>query len=257
MKSVQIRFFEELNDFLPVKNRKVEFSREFFGRQSVKDLIEAIGVPHIEVDLILVNGSSVNFSYIIEDKDQISVYPVFESFDITEVQKLRPKPLRRNKFILDCHLGKLARYLRMIGSDSEYLAISDVDMIIRISQDQKRTILTRSSKLLKRKIITHGYWIRNANIKLQLEEVISRFHLKNEIKEFTRCLECNTFLVEVEKKSVLDRLPEKVKLFYGEFKECKVCKKLYWKGYHYLKMKKFIEEIKFSDSISSTPTNSC
>jgi len=115
---VSIRFYEELNDFLPLKRRKQEFSLSVKGSPSVKHLIESLGVPHTAVDLILVNGRSVPFTYTLQDGDLISVYPAFEAFDISTVSKLREKPLRTLKFILDIHLGKLSKYLRLLGFDS-------------------------------------------------------------------------------------------------------------------------------------------
>src|SRR5574340_174847 len=104
----EFRFYAELNDFLPRRRRFVPFSYEFDGRQSIKDMIEAIGVPHTEIDLILVNGESVNFSYLVQDGERISVYPVFENFDITPVLRLRPEPLRVVRFIGGTHLGRVA-----------------------------------------------------------------------------------------------------------------------------------------------------
>ena len=82
MPEVTFRFYEELNDFLPAGKRKRDFQSPFKGRESIKDKIEALGVPHTEVDLILVNGNSVDFGYILQDRDRISVYPVFETLDI-------------------------------------------------------------------------------------------------------------------------------------------------------------------------------
>ncbi|MDH3268303.1 MAG: twitching motility protein PilT, partial [Ignavibacteria bacterium] len=81
MHTIYLRFYEELNDFLPEERKKKRFVHNYIDRASVKDLIESIGVPHTEVDLILVNGKSVNFKYLIDDRDEVSVYPVFESFD--------------------------------------------------------------------------------------------------------------------------------------------------------------------------------
>src|SRR3972149_748976 len=138
MKTAYFRFYEELNDFLPPEKRKIKFEHPFFCRASVKDIIESLGVPHTEIDLILVNGKSVDFSYIINDKDEISVYPVFESFDISEVQHLRAKPLREPKFVLDVHLGALAKYLRMTGFDTVYHNNFEDVEIIKVSLSQKR-----------------------------------------------------------------------------------------------------------------------
>jgi hypothetical protein len=244
MKTACFRFYEELNDFLPPEKRKIRFKQNFTGRTSVKDIIESLGVPHTEIDMILVNGRSVNFSCLLKDKDEISVYPVFESFDILEVQHLRPKPLREPKFVLDVHLGKLAKYMRMMGFDTSYENNFVDDDLIKISLGERRTILTKNKELLKRNDVTHGYWVRNENPEEQLKEVIKRFHLQNQIKEFTRCLDCNTLIVPIDKEKIESRLPLKVKDWCNEYFVCQKCKKIYWKGSHYEKMNQFIIKIK-------------
>lgn len=244
MKNITIRFYEELNDFLPPKKKKVRFNYEFSGRESVKDLIEAIGVPHTEVDMILVNGTSVDFNYLVQDKDDISVYPVFESFEINNVQRLRPKPLRNPKFILDVHLGKLARYMRMLGFDTLYKNDFEDEVIVNLSLKEKRTILTRDVGLLKRKNITHGYFIRNTKTERQIEEVVLRFQLENHIKEFSRCIDCNGLLESIEKEKILEKLPSKVKKFYTIFFICSNCSKIYWHGSHVEGMSKVVNKFK-------------
>ena len=241
-KSAQIRFYEELNDFLPVVRKKTQFSYFFECNPSIKDVIEAIGVPHAEVDFILVNSESVTFSYHIRDGDNVSVYPVFESMDISNVTHLREKPLREPKFILDVHLGKLAKYLRIFGFDTLYENSYDDYEIIAISSAQKRAILTRDVSLLKNKSLTHGYWIRSQNTKDRLIEVIRRFDLVSNIKPFCRCTVCNGIIKKVSKESIMDRLEPKTKRYYDEFHKCTSCKKIYWKGSHYNEMEVFIEK---------------
>ena len=235
-KSVNLRFYEELNDFLPDDRKKIKFEHKFIDRTSVKDLIEFFGVPHTEVDLILVNSKSVSFDYIINDKDDISVYPVFESFDISDVQHLRPEPLRDSKFVCDVHLGKLARNLRMLGIDTFYKNDLNDAEIVRISNEEQRTILTRDLELLKRTEVSHGYYLRYENQEEQIKEVIKRFHLNNVIKEFSRCLDCNTILVSIAKDKIVNKLPPKVKESQEEFYTCSSCSKIYWKGSHFEKM---------------------
>ena len=244
IKQVTFRFYEELNDFLPAEKRKVPFEHKFIYRTSVKDIIESLGIPHTEIDLILVNGKSVDFNYIVRDSDEISVYPVFESLDISDVQHLRSQPLRDPKFIADVHLGSLASYLRMFGFDVKYKNNITDDDIIEISIEEQRTILTRDRNLLKNNKITHGYFVRNGEIQDQVKEVIKRFDLRNEIKEFLRCLECNSILIPVKKENIEDRIPQKVKEWQTEFWYCKHCDKIYWKGTHYKKMRKFIEQMR-------------
>lgn len=243
MKRIHLRFYEELNDFLPSEKKKIRFEHTFIDRTSVKDVIESLGVPHTEIDLIIVNEKSVDFNYIINDGDDISVYPVFESFDISDVQHLRPEPLRDPKFILDIHLGRLAKYMRMLGFDTLYRFNFSEEEIISVSLNEKRAILTRSSGLLKHKKITHGYRLRNTNPKKQLKEVIERFQLSGLIKELTRCLVCNSVIEKMDKSQVEDRLPDKVKEWHNKFYFCEKCNKVYWKGSHYLKMKEFINDL--------------
>ncbi|MFB3056038.1 MAG: Mut7-C RNAse domain-containing protein [Ignavibacteriaceae bacterium] len=244
MHKIYFRFYEELNDFLPEEKRKVLFTHNYIDRASVKDVIESLGVPHTEVDMILVNGKSVEFDYLITDGDDISAYPVFESLDITNVQHLRPKPLREPKFIADVHLGKLARYLRMMGFDVFYKNDFDDDKIVSLSLTEKRAILTRDRGILKRSKVTHGYWVRTTKINEQVIEVIKRFDLKNNIKEFSRCIDCNTVLKPISKNEIIDDLPPKVLKSQTDFSRCPACQKNYWKGTHHQKMLSFIQSVK-------------
>jgi uncharacterized protein with PIN domain len=247
MHKIKIRFYEELNDFLPKEKRKKRFVHQFIDRRSVKDLIESLNVPHTEVDLIFVNDKSVNFKYIINDEDDISVYPVFESFDIRDVQRLRPKPLRKPKFVADIHLGRLTRYLRMMGFDVLYRNDFNDEEIVHISLEEQRTILTKDKGILKRNEVTHGYFIRSSSGVEQVKEVVKRFDLQKLIKEFTRCIECNGILIPFDKMKVLDELPIKVARSQNEFHKCSNCTKIYWKGTHYQRMLDFIKEIKVID----------
>lgn len=244
LKTITLRFYEELNDFLPVNKRKKRFTHTFIDRTSVKDLIESLGVPHTEVDLILANGKSVNFSCLIDDGDDISVYPEFESLDISQFQKLRPKPLRNPKFVLDVHLGTLTKYMRLLGFDSLYNNNYSDEEIVKISLKEKRTVLTKDRGILKRSDVTRGYWVRKTKAIEQVEEVVKRFHLQNMIKEFSRCLNCNSTIKIVPKEKIIDRLPRKVKEWQNEFYFCQKCDKIYWKGSHFTKMKGSVEKIK-------------
>ncbi len=105
----EFRFYEELNDYLPPEQRKRTIAREITGTPSVKDAIESLGVPHTEIDLILVDGRSVRFDRRLRGGERIAVYPEFERFDISPLHRLRPKPLREPRFVADVHLGTLAR----------------------------------------------------------------------------------------------------------------------------------------------------
>ncbi|OGU57743.1 MAG: twitching motility protein PilT [Ignavibacteria bacterium RBG_13_36_8] len=243
MKKLHLRFYEELNDFLPANKSKKRVEHPFIDRTTVKDLIESLGVPHTEVDLILVNQKSVGFDYLVDDCDDISVYPVFESFDISGVQHLRPTPLRIPKFILDVHLGKLAKYMRMLGLDTLYSNSYNDEEIIKISLKEKRTILTKDRGILKRNEVTHGYWVRSTNSEKQIAEIIERFDLKQSVSQFSRCLECNKLLTKIKKENIIDRIPPKVRAQHEDYYICKECDRIYWAGSHYDKMKSLIKKI--------------
>ncbi len=243
MGTAQFRFYAELNDFLPRDRRQVSFCHDFKWNPSIKDTIEAIGVPHTEVDLILVNGESVDFSYLLQDGDRASVYPVFESIDITPVLKVRPQPLRDPRFVLDIHLGKLANYLRLLGFDTLYRNDCHDAELADISRRDRRILLTRDRGLLKRSIVTHGYCVRSTDSWQQLVEILRRFDLFELISPFRRCLRCNNLTQPVEKDKIRDRVPPKVREHYREFRQCSGCGQIYWKGTHYEHMQQFIDRV--------------
>lgn len=241
--TVIFRFYEELNDFLPLEKKKIAFKHQLMSGTTVKDGMESLGVPHAEVDLILVNGVSVDFSYQVKAGDHISVYPTFESFDISPIIRLRPKPLRVTRFILDVHLGKLARYLRLLGFDTFYDNQYVDQEIIAIAQKEKRIILTRDIGLLKNKKVTHGYWLRATQPKQQIKEIIHRFDLRHQFQPFTRCLECNGKIVAVDAaNALLDvKIPTRVREMQNQFYQCENCKRWYWEGTHYDKLKVLVK----------------
>lgn len=227
------RFYAELNDFLPSDRQQTPFSHPFNGKPAVKDTIEALGVPHTEVDLILVNGTSVGFDYHLQNGDRVAVYPVFETLDITPIVKLRETPLRRTAFILDVHLGKLARLLRMLGFDARYRNdVSDPELV-EIALRERRIILTRDVGLLKRGEVTHGYWVRSTAPMAQAREVVRRFDLRDQAAPFTRCIACNGELAPVDQAAVRSQLPPRVAVAHDTFQQCRHCGKVYWQGSHY------------------------
>ena len=243
MHRAAFRFYAELNDFLPPDRRQVAFSLPFNGKVSVKHLVESLGVPHSEIDLILVNGNSVDFTYLVENDDTISVYPVFESIDIGTVGRLRPQPLRETRFVLDTHLGQLATYLRLLGFDCLYQNNYEDAELAEISSEQRRILLTKDRGLLKRNLVTHGYCIREIDPRLQLLEVIRRFDLRDSAHPFQRCLRCNGWLESVDKEDVVDRLEYNTSHYYDEFRICVSCDQIYWKGSHFERMQSFLDDI--------------
>ncbi|MCX6165409.1 MAG: twitching motility protein PilT [Ignavibacteriae bacterium] len=236
MYEAKFRFYEELNDFLPERRKRISFEFSFEGNPAVKDIIESFGVPHTEVDLIIVNGVSVAFNYNLKDGDYVSVYPVFENLDISNLTHLREKPLRNPKFICDVQLGRLAKYLRMLGFDTLYNNKYNEKEVIKISNVEKRTVLTRNVFLLKNSLVVRGYWIRSQDPHAQIIQVIHYSDLLSQMKSFYRCSECNGLLEPVSKDIILDRLLPNTKKYFNEFHKCNSCDKIYWKGSHYKKI---------------------
>ena len=241
---VSIRFYAELNDFLLPEKRQVSFSQGFNGRPAVKALIESLGVPHTEVDLILINQESVDFSCRVRDGNRISVYPVFEALDIRPILRVRPEPLREPSFILDTHLGRLAGYLRMAGFDTLYQNDYADEALASASAGEKRILLTRDRGLLKRSVVTHGYLVRSDNPQEQLKEVLHRFDLFNAMKPFRLCLRCNEPLRAIPATEAKGSVPRQVWEQARSYKSCPVCGRIYWKGSHYQKMAGLISRIR-------------
>jgi uncharacterized protein with PIN domain len=242
MKTAWLRLYAELNDFLPPRTRHRPLAHTFAARTSVKDAIEAQGVPHTEIDLILVNGQSVDFSYLLDDGDRVSVYPVFEAFDVLPLTRLRREPLRVVRFVLDGHLGRLAAYLRLAGFDTAYQTDCGDDDLARTSAETHRILLTRDLALLKRGNVTHGYWVRATDPRQQLVEVLRRFDLARLVKPFTRCVRCNGQLRPATLAAVADRVPPRIRDTFVEFAVCPDCHRVYWKGSHHARMTTFLTE---------------
>jgi uncharacterized protein with PIN domain len=228
----ELRFYAELRDLLPRTRRSGRIVHAFREPGSVKDVIESHGVPHTEVELILVNGRSVGLDHQVADGDRISVYPMFESFDVSSLVRVRPRPLRDVRFVLDVHLGKLARRLRLLGFDCSYQREASDDELVAISTAQRRILLTRDLQLLKRKAITHGAFVRSTDARAQVREVVRRFQLSGSIAPYTRCLACNGRLEAVAKADVEPRLPPMTRQLYHEFRRCPACDRTYWRGAH-------------------------
>jgi uncharacterized protein with PIN domain len=240
---VELRFYEELNDFLPRERRKTSFLHRFRGTRSIKDLIESLGVPHTEIDVILVDGESVDFEYRVTGGERVAVYPTFERFDVSSLTRLRPEPLREPKFIVDVHLGKLARYLRLLGFDTVYERDLDDAAIASRSQAERRIVLTRDRGLLKRSAVTHGHAVRSMDPDTQLLEIVDAFDLRERIAPLSRCLKCNGRVREVERELVEHRLPKYTRLSYDRFHRCEDCGAVFWAGAHFERLRSLIESV--------------
>jgi uncharacterized protein with PIN domain len=210
-------------------------------------MIEALGVPHTEVELVLVNGESVDFGRRLHDGDRVAVYPKFEAFDVTPLLRVRPQPLRELRFVADAHLGGLAHLLRMTGFDTRYDNAYRDDEIERIAGDEQRIVLTRDRELLKRRTIDHGCCVRAQRSEAQLREVFGRLDLARSARPFTRCLACNAPLRAVDKAQVASRLPPAVRERCQRFSTCDGCARVFWEGSHWQRMNSIVAALMPAD----------
>jgi len=231
--AVHVRFYAELGDFLAPGQRGREFQHACPAGNAVKDLIEGLGVPHTEVDLVLVNGRPVDFSHKLRDGDRVSVYPVFEALDISTVTAVRPEPLRMVRFAADVHLGRLAGYLRLAGFDTLYRDDWSDQELAAIAVRERRILLTRDRGLLMRAVVTHGHLVRVTRPRAQLREILDHFDLWRSLRPFSRCSVCNDLVEEVSKADVEAWLPPRTAAHYEEFRRCPGCGRIYWQGAHY------------------------
>ncbi len=243
MSRAGFRFYAELNDFLPRRRRDAAFVVSFEHRASIKDMIEALGVPHPEVEVLLSHGAPVNWSYVVRDEDEIEVYPRSTAPDIPGELRVGPPLLADARFVLDAHLGKLAAYLRLLGFDTLYRNDFDDPDLARISAEEGRILLTRDRNLLKRSIVVHGYFVRETAPRRQVVEILQRFSLFAALATYQRCIRCNGLLRLVDKESIEHRLAPKTRLFYEDFQICTQCDQIYWKGSHFEPLQQFIEQV--------------
>ncbi len=256
MVTASFRFYEELNDFLAPDRRKREFSCPCACAATTKHMIEALGVPHTEVELILVNGESADFNRILQDGDRVAVYPKFETMDIAPLLRVRDYPLRVTRFVADSHLGGLAHLLRMMGFDTLYDNHFHDDEIVAIAEQDSRIVLTRDRELLKRRTITHGCYVHALKSEQQLREIVERLDLARSAKPFALCLHCNVPLHPADKASVFDRLPPRVQENYERFSACDSCGRVFWEGSHWRNMRRVLESLSpgnAGDAVRPTP----
>jgi uncharacterized protein len=241
---VEVRVYAELNDFVPPEQRGVAVRRPFRPHQAVKDLIEAFGIPHTEVDLVLVDGKPVDFAHRPVTGDRLAVYPLFETIDIGPVNQLRPRPLREPRFVVDVHLGRLARLLWLLGFDARWANDLDDDTLAGISATEHRILLTRDRGLLKRRRVTHGLFVRPDPPVEQVAELVRRLDLGDRLAPFTRCLRCGGELAAVAKAEVEERLEPLTRRHVHEFHRCGACGHVYWRGSHHDRLRRLVDEIR-------------
>jgi len=231
MSTAYFLFFGRLRDFLQRDQRAQSITVHFHGQQSIKHLAESLGVPHPEIGRVQVNGLEETLSAITQDGDRVEIHPIPNG------------PPLEPRFLLDNHLGRLAAYLRLLGFDCLYQNdYDDIELAATLQRDE-RILLSRDRRLLMRKVVTQGYCLRSLDSREQLTEVLQRFDLTKSMTPFHRCVRCNHLLEPVSKEAILDRLEPLTKEYFDEFHICPACKQIYWKGSHYERMLKVIDEL--------------
>jgi uncharacterized protein with PIN domain len=242
MSQVTLRFYAELNDFLPPDRRRRDWTLDVHLPVPARHLIEVCGVPHTEVELIIRDGESIGLETAVGNGDRIAVYPMFEAFDVRPNLRLRACPLRVIRFVADAHLGALARRLRMLGFDTLWANHLGDAELAGLASREHRILLTRDRGLLMRRSVTHGCYIRAGSTEAQLAYLVERLQLCSEIAPFTRCILCNAHLVKVDASAVRSRVPPGVRSMQKEYWRCESCSQMYWKGTHWAAMRRRIEE---------------
>jgi len=238
MATATFRFYAELNDLLPRQWRQRDIAHAFRAPASVKDRIEAHGVPHTDVEFIQVNVAPVDFSYGVRDGDHVSVYPFMAV--VENPRPLRP-PYPRGRFVLDQHLGRLAAYLRLLGMDCVHRALFPDEEVARVSEDEHRVLLSRDKRLLMRRAVVHGGFVRATDPMEQVPEVLHRFGAPETIAPFSRCMACNGVLRPADRELVEDRLLPDTREYYREFRECPDSGRVFWDGSHVRRMRGWVD----------------
>jgi len=239
---VRLRFHGDLIVFLRSRADDAVIERPLAEKTSIKDIIESCGVPHPEVDLILIDEQTVGFDHTLTRDAKVEVFPVENRGTDRTEQRLQTVGITR--FVADGHLGGLTRKLRLLGFDVAYPKNADDRELLKVMARENRALLTRDRRLLMHRIVQHGYCPRSQNADEQTIEVVRRFDLSELIAPFARCLRCNAPLEEAAKADVIDKLEPLTKIYYERFRRCPSCKQIYWSGSHFPKLQKRIEEIR-------------
>lgn len=232
--SATFRFYGPLADFLPPDAVQRDRPYRFKGTPSVKDAIEAQGVPHTEVELILADDIPASFGKLLGAANQrIAVYPAFHGLDLSNLASLRDPPPQPPRFALDVNVGKLARWLRLLGFDATFQNDIDDRDLVDQSVSENRILLTRDRRLLFHKELVHAYCVRSDWPEEQVAEVVHRYGIEPQAQPFRRCTKCNGRLRPAPKAEILHRLEPLTKIYYTDFFRCSECQRLYWRGSHH------------------------
>jgi hypothetical protein len=238
-----VRCYAELSYYLSEERRQRDFSVALRDATNVARLIDRLGIPTSAIEVVLVNGASSGLDRELKEGDRVSLYPMFESVDVSSLLRLRTQPLRSMRFVADAHLGRLARYLRLLGFDTLFENDPGDSALAQISAHEGRILLSRDRDLLARRIVTHGLWIPSVRPREQLVYLVERLELFGLFRPFTRCTVCNGLLSKVAKAAPDLPLPPRVRVAFDSFWRCDICRRVYWQGSHYHRLRAFVDQL--------------
>ncbi|WP_426756450.1 Mut7-C RNAse domain-containing protein [Myxococcus sp. Y35] len=239
---VTMRFHGALNDFLPPSRRNQAFTHPLQGTPSVKDLIESLGPPHPEVEVVQVDGEAVDFAHRVQPGTRVDVYPA--SVDVPPGLRVGPPLQDAPRFVLDVGLGRLVGFLRMLGFDALWRNDFEDAELARLSHDEDRVLLSRDVGVLKRGEVLRGYFPRSTDPAEQLVEVVRRYGLTSRMRPFSRCVACNAALAPAEPDEVRERVPERVAERHSRFQQCPGCQRVFWAGTHHQRMQALVDRLR-------------
>lgn len=228
---IWIDFAPELHVFVSAARRAGRSAARTDGASTLGHLVESLGVPLTEVGALLVGDRRVSAAHIPAGGEEIAVRGV------TRPQRIAGPP----RFLLDVHLGTLARRLRLLGVDTAYenLDIGDPALAKRSAAEQ-RVMLSRDRGLLHRRELWAGAYIYSHRPAEQLTDVLSRF--TPPLAPWTRCTACNGTLREADKEAVHERLRDGTQRSYDVFAQCAGCGQVYWRGAHHARLEAIVAE---------------
>jgi uncharacterized protein len=216
---LEVTFAAELRMFLAPRHRQGTARYASDGTASLGHIVEALGVPLTEAGSLTISGQLVPPGYRPHDGDQVLVQAVE-----------RPQRLGQARFILDVHLGTLARRMRIVGLDTAYPGdIDDADLVERANAG-RRVLLTRDRGLLHRRKLRLGGYVRDDRPDEQLRDVLDRY--RPPLAPWTRCTSCNGMLRPVAKDEVEPALLPGTRRTYDDFSQCNCCGQVFWRGAH-------------------------
>jgi uncharacterized protein with PIN domain len=239
--TVTLTFHADLPLFLKREERNCLVRRVLSHKASVKDVIESCGVPHPEVDLIVINATPVDFSFQLNTDAALEIYPVPAPSGLFPNDRLQARNVPN--FVADGHLGKLTRNLRLLGIDVSYRSDArDSELLVTVVREG-RALLTRDRRLLMHRVVHTGYYPRSQHSIEQTVEIIKRFNLAGNLAPFQRCLRCNERLNRAPKETVLEKLEPLTRLYYHDFRRCPKCGQIYWRGSHFERLASRVDAI--------------